>query len=90
MNIASYVKTAKSVITANSPVLLVGTTIAGVVTTGVLAAKAGYNARGIVDEAEGKYAALETEKVELTTQEKAQLTWLCYATAGISLSLIHI
>jgi len=34
MNITSYVKTVRSVITANSPVLLLGTTITGVVTTG--------------------------------------------------------
>jgi len=85
MNLASYVRTAKSVITANSPVLLLGTTIAGVATTGVLAAKAGYKARGIVDEAEGRYKGQDDEEfVELTAQEKAQLTWLCYATAGIS------
>lgn len=85
MNIASYVKTAKSVITANSPVLLLGTTIAGVVTTGVLAAKAGYKARGIVDEAEGRYKGQDDEEfIELSIQEKAQLTWLSYATAGIS------
>jgi hypothetical protein len=51
MNISSAVKTAKTVITANSPVLLVGTAIAGVVATGVLAAKGGYKARGIIDEA---------------------------------------
>jgi len=85
MNLKSTVKTAKSVITANSPVLLVGTTIAGIVTTGVLSAKAGYKARGIIDEAEGKYDQDQlNEKVVLTVQEKVQLTWLCYATAGIS------
>lgn len=85
MNIASYVKTARSVITANSPVLLLGTTIAGVVTTGVLAAKAGYQARGIIDAAEGRYIDPEEEPIEpLTTQEKVQLTWLTFAPASIS------
>lgn len=85
MDIASYVRTAKSVITANSPVLLLGTTIAGVVTTGVLAAKAGYKARGIIDDAEGRYIdQFDEEVTELSTQEKIQMTWLCYATAGIS------
>lgn len=85
MNIAPYIRTAKSVITANSPVLLLGTTIAGVATTGVLAAKAGYKARGMVDEAEGRYKdELDEELVLLTPQEKAQLTWLSYATAAIS------
>jgi hypothetical protein len=99
MNITSYVKTAKSVITANSPVLLVGTTIAGVVTTGVLAAKAGYKARGIIDEERMNrvaspeppfdtftdyYSTYIDQAPELAVQEKVQLTWLCYATAGIS------
>lgn len=85
IDIASYVKTAKSVITANSPVLLLGTTIAGVATTGVLAAKAGYKARGIVDEAEGRYKDEGDEEFTiLTPQEKLQLTWLHYATAGIA------
>lgn len=85
MNIAPYIRTAKSVITANSPVLLLGTTVAGVATTGVLAAKAGYKARGLVDEAEGRYKEFEDEEFgELTVQEKAQLTWLTYATAALS------
>lgn len=85
MDIASYVKTAKSVITANSPVLLLGTTIAGVATTGVLAAKAGYKARGIVDQAEGRYKVQEDQEfVILTPQEKFQLTWLHYATSAIA------
>jgi hypothetical protein len=99
MNIASYVKTAQSVITANSPVLLLGTTIAGVVTTGVLSAKAGYKARGIIDEERMNrvnspeppfdlfteyYETYLAQAPELTIQEKAQLTWLTYATAGIS------
>lgn len=84
IDIASYVKTARSVITANSPVLLLGTTIAGVVTTGVLAARAGYKARGIVDDAEGRYKDSDNEVAILTLQEKAYLTWSCYATTGIS------
>lgn len=85
MDIASYVKTVRSVITANSPVLLLGTTIAGVVTTSVLSAKAGYQARAIVDAAEGRYADSSVqEPIELTVQEKVQITWLSYATAGIS------
>lgn len=78
MNISSSIKTVKSVITANSPVLLVGTAIAGVVATGILAAKGGYKARGIIDEA-------TTEKGEpLSTQEAIKLTWLCYAIPAIT------
>lgn len=78
VNIARSLRTVKSVITANSPVLLVGATITGVVATGVLAAKAGYKARGIVVEEEEKRAFQELSE-PLTTQEIAKLTWLCYA-----------
>ena len=76
-NLSSAVKTTKNVITANSPVLLVGTAIAGVVATGVLAARGGYKARGIIDEA-------ELEGGELDTVEKVKLTWLCYAAPAIT------
>lgn len=83
MNITSYVKTAKSVITANSPVLLVGTTIAGVVTTGVLSAKAGYKARGIVDAEQARLDEYETSH-DLTMQEIAMLTWKQFMIPAIS------
>lgn len=78
MNFSSTLKTARNVITANSPALLVGTAIAGVVTTAILAAKGGYKARGIIDEAE------EERGSELNTQEKIQLTWLCYAAPALT------
>lgn len=99
INIASYVKTAKTVITANSPVLLLGATIAGVATTGVLAAKAGYRARGMVDEARMKqiaspeppfdtfaeyYETYLSTQPELTLQEQVRLTWLCYAVPAVT------
>lgn len=83
MNISSGIKAAKSVITANSPVLLLGTAIAGVVTTGVLAARAGYQARGIVD-AEQARRDEEEESAPLTFQDKAKLTWLCYAVPAVT------
>lgn len=77
-DIARTIRTTKSVITANSPVLLVGTAIAGVVATGILAAKGGYKARGVIDTAE-----LEKGE-ELTLPEKIQLTWLCYAVPAVT------
>jgi hypothetical protein len=83
MNLSKSVQTARTLITANSPVLLVGTAVAGVVTTGVLAAKGGYKARGVVDAAEGRYIDIPAEQ-ELTAVEKAQLTWLCYAVPAVS------
>lgn len=73
IKISKVFKNAKHVITANSPVLLVGTAIAGVVATGVLAAKGGYEARAIVDDFE------DNEGREATVPEKVQLTWLCFA-----------
>lgn len=83
MNISSAFRTAKNVITANSPVLLVGTAVAGVITTGVLAAKGGYKARGILDEAQAKRDQ-EENSTPLTLQEKVQLTWLCYAAPAVT------
>lgn len=79
LNLASAVRTTKSVITANSPVLLVGAAITGVIATGVLAAKGGYKARGIIDNARE-----EAGGVEPTVMEKAKLTWLCYAVPGVT------
>jgi hypothetical protein len=78
MNLSNILRTTKSLITANSPVLLTGAAIAGVVTTGFLAARGGYQARGIIDEAEA------ASELPLTTQEKVQLTWLCYAAPAVT------
>lgn len=78
LNFSRGLKTAKSVITANSPVLLVGAAVAGVVATGVLAARGGYKARGIVDAAQA-----EVEE-PLTVQTKVKLTWLCYVPAALT------
>lgn len=78
LNITSHIKTVKHLVTANSPALLVGTAIVGVITTGVLAAKGGYKARGLVDEAE------EAKGEALNVQEKFHLTWLCYAVPAVT------
>lgn len=78
LNLSSAVRATKSVITANSPVLLVGTAVVGVITTGVLAAKGGYKARGVID------AVREESGVEPTPMEKAKLTWLCYAVPAVT------
>lgn len=78
LNLSKGFNIGRNVIVSNSPELLVGTAIVGVITTGVTAARAGYKARGIVDEA-------TVEKGEaLTTQEKVQLTWLCYAVPAVT------
>lgn len=79
INLSRSMKTVKSVVTANSPVLLLGTSIAGVITTAVVSARAGYKARGIID---AKQA--EQPDVPLTRKEQVQLTWLCYAVPGVT------
>ena len=84
LKLTPYVKTAKNVITANSPALLVGTAIAGVISTAVLAARGGYKARGILDEAAKERAATVPPQPPLDTMEKVKLTWLCYATPGVT------
>lgn len=81
LNFNRSLRTVKSVITANSPVLLVGATITGIVATGVLSAKAGYKARGIVDAAQAEKGP---DAEPLTLQEKTQLTWLCYAVPAVT------
>lgn len=78
LNITSGLRTVKSLVTANSPVLLTGAAVAGAVATAVLAAKAGYKARGIVVENERAKGA------ELELREKVELTWLCYAAPAVS------
>lgn len=83
MNLSSGIKAVRSVVTANSPVLLVGTAITGIVATGVLAARGGYKARGIIDEAQAKLDT-EPESRQLTVQEQFQLTWLCYAAPALT------
>lgn len=83
LNISSGVKTLRTVITANSPVLLVGTAVAGVFATGFLAAKGGYDARGIIEEAKAA-RDLEEKSEPLSMQEKASLTWLCYAAPALT------
>lgn len=81
-NPSSGIKTFQSLVTANSPVLLVGTAIVGIVATGVLAAKGGYKARGMVDAEESK-RRIQNEPA-LTQIDKAKLTWLCYAVPAVT------
>lgn len=84
LKLTPYVRTAKNVITANSPSLLVGAAIAGVISTGILAARGGYKARGILDEEKARRAASVPDGVPLDTMEKVKLTWLCYAVPGVT------
>lgn len=73
MNLSSTINAVKSVITANSPALLVGTAVAGVVATGVLSVRAGWKARGIV-EAEAWKRVSEAE-MEAAVSEEARVAY---------------
>lgn len=86
LKLGPYIRTAKNVITANSPTLLVGAAVAGIISTGYFAARGGYKARGIIEAEEAKRRIQgEGEKeAPLDTMEKVKLTWLCYAAPGVT------
>jgi hypothetical protein len=99
MNLSKVLSTSKNVVTANSPVLLVGTAVTGIVATGVLAAKGGYKARGIIEDERAKrlsesddvaakivteYNVAMSAQPDLEVVDHAKLTWLCYAAPAVT------
>ena len=99
MNLSKGFNAARNIVVSNSPELLVGTAIVGVITTGILAARAGYKARGIIDDERLRQVAspeppfdtfLEyknefyDKSTPLPFVEKAKLTWLCYAVPAVT------
>lgn len=68
MKLESLVNNAIKGVKSNSPQILAGLGIAGVITTGYLAAKAAHKATKI----------LEAESPDLTLKEKAKKVWLIY------------
>lgn len=76
--VKSNLRAIKSVVTANSPTLLVATTVVGIVATGILSAKAGWKAHEIVATFE------DNESREATLPEKVSLTWLTFAAPAIT------
>lgn len=90
-NVTGLVKVGKTFLMAYRPEILFGTSVVGTVASTVLAARGGWNARGLVVEEELKRAAaaeMQTEPVfppKLTNKEIAQLTWSCYIPAGTAM-----
>lgn len=83
-NITGIVKVGRTFFMANRPEILLGAAVTATVGGTVLAAKGGYDARGLVEEAERGPRA-EFKKInDLTTKEKIQLTWTCYMPAAIT------
>lgn len=81
-NVTGLMKVGKTFIQANRPEILFGAAITSTIVAVGLAAKGGYDARGIV-EAEEKKREAEVAP-PLTGKEKIQLTWLCYMPAMVS------
>lgn len=78
-NVMGLVKVGKTFLVANRPEILLGTAITATVSAVIMAAKGGYQARGLVLDAE-----MDRPDEPLTTKEKVKLTWLCYLPAGIT------
>jgi hypothetical protein len=91
-NITGIVKVGKNFIMAHRPELLLGAAVTSSVGGAILAAKGGYEARGIVDEEISRRKSLpgyikpENRSDELTVKEKIQLTWLCYLPAAVTVT----
>lgn len=80
--IAGLLRIGKTYLAINRPEILFGTSIVSTVASVVLAAKGGYEARGLVDQEIRERDLLNVQEPALTFKEKAQLTWKCYLPAA--------
>lgn len=80
MTLAEIVKKTEKFTIDNSPLLLTAVGTAGVVTTAVLAGKAGFKAARIIEQEESRLRLHSTEvpRPKLETRNKFALTWKCY------------
>jgi hypothetical protein len=96
-NITGIMKVGKNFIMAHRPELLLGAAVTSSVGGAIMAAKGGYEARGIIDakkveRIKERYPEIKfldefeiaLEKEQLEVKEKIQLTWLCYMPAAIT------
>lgn len=83
-NVKGLVLIGKGFVMAHRPEMLFGASVASTLGAVVLAAKGGYEARGLVEEAQHPSVDFTKPEVELSLKEKAQLTWLCYSAAGVA------
>lgn len=83
-NISGLVRVGKNYLAVNRPEILFGASITATLASVVLAAKGGYEARGLVEEAQNPtvdFSAIDPENL-LDLKEKARLTWKCYLPAA--------
>ena len=83
-NITGLMKVGKTFILANRPEILFGASVTATIAAAVMAARGGYEARGIVDAEIARRDAAHEQEPALTTKEKVQLTWLCYMPAMVT------
>lgn len=83
-NISGLVSMGKALVMANRPELLFGASITATLGAVALAAKGGYDARGLVEEAQNPTVDFKNPEKPLDTKEKLNLTWLCYMPAAVT------
>lgn len=76
--------TGKNFIIKQSPIILAGAAVGGVITTGILAVKGGIRANELIKEALEEKSCVEGCEAKLTPMETVQTTWKAYAPAVIS------
>lgn len=82
MAISDILKNVVRTVKINSPEILIGLGIAGVVTTAYLSAKASYKATRMIDEMESNNGEAVDQRERL--KERTRLVWKEYIPAGIS------
>lgn len=97
-DIGILLKQAGKVAAKNSPAILTGLGVTGVVTTAVLAAKGAFKSAGDIREEEAELAfkvedeEITVEEAQLTTKDKFDLTWKNYvpafATGAVTIAAI--
>lgn len=80
-NMKGLAQIGKTFVAARRPEILFGASITATVGAVVLAARGGYQARGIIDE---HILKQEIDTSSLTPQQKMNLTWHCYTPAAIT------
>ncbi|MCA9367081.1 hypothetical protein KC887_02310 [Candidatus Kaiserbacteria bacterium] len=82
MNLSQVASKVGHKLSANSPTILAGIAITGVVTTAYLAARAAVEGAEIIREDESRAGTAQDNKEKL--KERAKLTWKLYIPAGVS------
>lgn len=100
-NITGIVKVGRNFIMAHRPELLLGAAVTSTIGGAILAAKGGYEARGIIERERADRVLNGTEEwfpnylafseamdkaPQIPVKEKIQLTWLCYMPAAITVT----